>query len=628
MLDGHTHFKKNTVKTQSALALTAVGIVFGDIGTSPLYAFNTVLSLTGGETPTPDVALGLLSLIVWTLFITTTLKYVMLVMRFDNDGEGGILSLMSLLRRRKHYRPLIAGLGLFGAALIYGDGAITPAISVLSAVEGLKIAAPGIVHFIPIISVLILTLLFAVQYNGTARIGWIFGPVMVIWFFVIAALGLHGISLHPEVAAAINPWYAIHYFMEGGPKAFLVLGGVFLVVTGAEALYADMGHIGIKAIRMAWYGLVLPALVLNYAGQTALILSGEPVSDNVFYRLCPSSLLLPMIILSTIATIIASQAIITGAFSMTRQAMQLGWCPRLHVTQTSAKGYGQIYISAINWMLMFITVSLTVVFGSSDHLAAAYGIAVSLTMLLTSLLMFVAMREIWKWSLSVSLMTSGLFIFIDLAFFAANSLKILEGGWVPLLLAALIYMMMTIWRRGAVAVMKHLRLLTMPIERFIAQLLTSSIPRVNGTAVFITKMSEQTPPIIIWHVRHNRALHKSVIALAAVTEPIPYVDESRRLMVESLGANMWRLTAYYGFMETPDIPLLLTKATKLGCSVDLDDITYYVGHETIRHYEGKTGLPIWQEELYAFMQKNSEHVGAYFNLPPEFVVEIGFQIGI
>jgi KUP system potassium uptake protein len=618
---------KTSKRTVSALALTALGIVFGDIGTSPLYTLKTVLSLSGG-TPTPDIALGLLSLIVWTLFITTTLKYVMLVMRVDNNGEGGILALMSLLRRRKHHRPIITALGLFGAALIYGDGAITPAISVMSALEGLKIAAPAISHIVLLLSVLVLAILFAVQYNGTARIGWVFGPIMVLWFMVIGALGIYGITHYPSVLVALNPWYAIHYFLITGVNGFFVLGGVFLAVTGAEALYADMGHIGVRAIRIAWYGLVLPALVLNYAGQTALILSGASIEENIFYRLCPAPFLIPLIVLSTVATIIASQAIITGAFSMTRQAMQLGWCPRLHITQTSAKGYGQIYVGAINWMLMFVTIGLTVVFGSSDNLAAAYGIAVSLTMLLTTCLMFVAMREIWKWNLFFSLTAAGVFIVIDIAFFSANVLKILEGGWVPLLLACCIYVMMSVWRRGYIAVMKHLRLLTLPVDRFITQLLTSSIPRVEGTAVFITKMSEQTPPIILWHVRHNRALHKNVIAMSAVTEPIPYVDEARRLTVESLGANIWRLTAFYGFMESPDVPKLLKKAATMGCPIDYGDVTFYVAHETIRHYEGKTGLPVWQEELYAFMQKNSEHVSEYLNLPRDNVIEIGFQIGI
>jgi KUP system potassium uptake protein len=620
---------ESNVRTQgtASLALAAIGIVFGDIGTSPLYTLKTVIDLSGGK-PAPETALGLLSLIIWTLLITTSLKYVTLVMRIDNDGEGGILALMSLLGMKKQHRPMIAALGLFGAALIYGDGAITPSISVLSAVEGLKIAAPSVAPYILPLSVLILLGLFAVQVHGTARIGWVFGPVMTVWFVAIGALGLWGIVQHLGVLVALNPWYGLHYLLTAGSTGFLVLGGVFLAVTGAEALYADMGHIGVRPIRLAWYGMVLPTLLLNYAGQTAMMLAGGAVEENIFYQLCPKPLLMPLIGLATCATVIASQSIITGAFSMTRQAIQLGWCPRLHITQTSAEGYGQIYVSAVNWLLMLVTIGLTVVFGSSDRLAAAYGTAVSLTMLLTTALMFVAMREIWRWNVALSLAIAGAFFVIDAAFFSSNLMKVLEGGWVPLVLAAGIYTLMITWRRGSVAVMNGMRSLTIPVDDFIAHLSASGVPRVPGTAIFLSKTTEQTPPIIIWHVTHNKALHRHVVTLSVVLGSMPWVDANHRMTVEPLASNFWRAIAHYGFMEKPDIPALVTHAKTLVPDLDLRDVTYYVGHETILHCPDGTGLPIWREKLYAFMQRNSAQIGEYFRLPPAAVVEIGRQIEI
>ena len=611
----------------SGLTLTAIGIVFGDIGTSPLYTLKTVLALAGG-TQTPDIALGLLSLIIWTLLITVSVKYVTFVMRVDNHGEGGILALMSLLRLKKHRRPLIMALGLFGAALIYGDGAITPAISVLSAVEGLKITEPSIAHYILPISVAILFGLFAVQSFGTARIGWVFGPIMISWFLVIGALGVWGISQHPAVLVALNPQYGIHYLLNAGATGFMVLGGVFLAVTGAEALYADMGHVGAKSIRLAWYGLVLPALLLNYAGQTALILGNDTISDNIFYRLCPPAFLLPLIGLATVATIIASQAIITGAFSMTRQAIQLGWCPPLKIIHTSAKGYGQIYVGTVNWLLMAVTIGLTVAFGSSDNLAAAYGIAVSLTMLLTTVLMFVAMREIWRWNILVSSVVAGLFFCIDATFFSANLVKVFDGGWVPLVLAVIIYTCMQAWRGGSVAVAKAMLSLTTPIDSFIARLTASSIPRVPGTAIFLSKTNEKTPPIIIWHVDHNKALHEHVVALSIVIESIPFIEDDKRIIVKLVAPNLWRIVAHFGFMEKPDIPKLLYQAQPLGCTLDLCDVTYYVGHETILHCTTGTGMPLWKEKLYAFMRSNSGQLTEHFYLPYDRVVEIGHRIVI
>jgi KUP system potassium uptake protein len=610
-----------------ALAIVALGVVFGDIGTSPLYTFKTVLNLTGAH-PAPEVVLGALSLIVWTLVIVTTVKYVNIAMRIDNDGEGGILALMALLGIKTHRRPLIVAVGLFGAALIYGDGAITPAISVLSALEGLNIALPALQPYILPAAVAVLLVLFAIQPMGTSSIGRAFGPIMLAWFIVIATLGTWGVAQHPAVLAAINPLYGLRYLFTHGYPGFLVLGGVFLSVTGAEALYADMGHFGAGPIRFAWSAIVFPSLLLNYAGQAAIVLEGAPTSDNIFYRLCPGALLLPLIVLSTLATIIASQSIITGAFSMTRQAIQLNWLPRLQVKQTSQVGYGQIYVGTVNWLLAVVTIGLTLFFGKSDNLAAAYGIAVSLTMLMTSALLFLAMREIWGWSLLASTAVAGVLMFVDASFFAANVVKVREGGYVPLLLAALVYGVMLVWHRGSMAVADAIRERLVPIPKFLADVEARHIPRVPGTAVFITRTTRDTPPVMTWHVRKNRALHEKLFILTAITESVPWVRDSERLTIKDLAPNFWRATARYGFMERPDVPELLRRAPALGCAIQLDDVTYYVGHETIVPAEDGRGLARWEEGLYAAMARNSAHVSDFFRLPSDSVVEIGRQIAI
>jgi KUP system potassium uptake protein len=610
------------VPSHPALVLTALGVVFGDIGTSPLYTLKTVVNLAGGE-PSPDTALGLLSLLVWALIIITCVKYIVFVMRVDNDGEGGILALMSLLGVKQAQRPLIVAVGLFGAALIYGDGAITPAISVLSALEGLELAIPSIAPSVLPMTVVVLLALFAIQPLGTARIGRLFGPVMTVWFIVIALLGLYGVMLHPVVLAGLDPRYAIHALLHGGAGGFLLLGGVFLCVTGAEALYADMGHVGTKPIRVAWFGLVLPALVLNYAGQTGLLLDGSPVGDNIFYALCPKPLLVPLIVLATVATVIASQSIITGAFSMTRQAIQLGWCPRLRITQTSREGYGQIYVGVVNWLLMIVTVGLALGFRKSDNLAAAYGIAVSLTMLLTTMLLFIAMREIWKWSLSLAATTAGFFGIIDAAFVLSNGLKIADGGWVPLLLAVFVWGIMVIWHRGNAAVAQSLSERAMPTEQFLADIAAKRVPRVPGSAVFLTRMTEGTPAVMVWHTKHNRALHKHLIAITCLTEAIPYVDAEKRVELQQVAPDFWRMIARYGFMERPDIPALLVEGQQHGCTLPLDDITYYVGHESVVHRTLGKAMPRWQEAIYAFMIRNAATVAGFFSLPYDGVVEIG-----
>ena len=615
------------VASLSALGLSALGIVFGDIGTSPLYTLKTVLNLTGGA-PDPSVTLGVLSLVIWTLIIVTTIKYVSVAMRVDNDGEGGILALMSLLGVKRQHRPVIIAFGLFGAALIYGDGAITPAISVLSALEGLNIVAPAFAPYVLPVSVLILVALFAIQPQGTARIGKAFGPIMALWFLTIALLGIWGISRHPSVLVAIDPRHGLSYLLSGGATGFLVLGGVFLCVTGAEALYADMGHFGAGPIRLAWSALVFPSLVLNYAGQAALVLEGAPSSDNIFYRLCPSFLLVPLVVLATIATIIASQSIITGAFSMTRQAIQLGWLPRLHITQTSAEGYGQIYVGSVNWLLMLVTLGLTVGFGKSDNLASAYGIAVSATMLMTSALLFIAMREIWGWSLVAAGAIAGVFMLVDAAFFVANFAKVAQGGYVPLVLAALVYGVMLIWHLGATAVSARLQDAVMPVDAFMAKVVEGSIPRVPGTAVFLTRTQREVPPVMVWHVRHNRALHERVFVLTVTTQSVPWVRTSERLTVEAMAPGFWRAVARYGFMERPDIPALLRQAHEGGCAIDLSDVTYYVGHETVVPGDDEKALPRVVEALFAFMQRNSAHLTEYFRLPIDAVVEIGREVSI
>ena len=615
-------------RTALAVAgLGALGIVFGDIGTSPLYTLKTAFDFLGGDA-TPDRILGMLSLLLWTLFLITSIKYVVIAMSIDNEGEGGILALMSLLGVQLRHRPLIILAGLLGAALIYGDGAITPAISVLSALEGFEIAAPSLTHYVLPASVLILLLLFAVQPLGTSRIGAAFGPVMLVWFIAIGALGVWGISREPGVLVALNPLYGLRLLASNGMRGFAVLGGIFLCVTGAEALYADMGHFGKSPIRFAWSWVVFPCLVLNYAGQSAIALSGESIANNIFYRLCPQPLLVPLICLATVATIIASQSIITGSFSMTRQAIQLGWLPRLHIKQTSERGYGQIYVGVVNWLLMIVTIALTLLFQKSDNLAAAYGIAVSLTMLMTSFLLFIAMREIWRWNLLISAITAGFFIVIDAGFFSSNSLKIIDGGYVPLLLAAAVYGLMLIWHRGTVAVAHSLEQAPVPVPEFLDDIAKRGVPRVPGTAVFLTRTTGGVPPVLLWHLRQNRALHECVVVLRVVTESKPRVQWPELMTVAREGDSFWRLTAHFGFMQRPDIPRLLEESQQKGCEVRLDDVTYYVGHEIIVHRERGAVLPVWQEKLFAAMVRNATHVTDYFQLPSEQVVEIGRQISI
>jgi KUP system potassium uptake protein len=604
----------------------ALGVVFGDIGTSPLYTFKTVLDMTGGGNP--HTIYGVISLLVWTLIVVTTIKYAGFAMRIDNDGEGGILALMALLGVKRNKRPLIVAAGLFGAALIYGDGAITPAISVLSALEGLNLVEPSLHPYVLPLTVLILLALFALQPAGTARIGRAFGPIMTLWFVTMAVLGLWGIVKHPAILWALNPYYGLAYLFHSGGAGFLVLGGVFLCVTGAEALYADMGHFGAGPIKLAWSGLVFPSLVLNYAGQGAIVLAGAPTSGNIFYRLCPASLTLPLVILSTIATIIASQSIITGAFSMTRQAIQLGWMPRLKVSQTSEEGYGQIYVGAVNWLLMLVTIGLALGFKKSDNLAAAYGIAVSATMLMTTMLLFIAMREIWKWSLAVSATVAGLFLVVDASFFASNMLKLFDGGYVPLLLATLVYLVMFIWHRGIVALGARLTEDPVPVDAFLDELTQTGVARVPGTAVFLTRAKATTPPVMQLYVKHTMALHKRVLAVTLDIASVPHIAAKDRLELSEIGPNFWSITARYGFMERPDMPALMSQIATHGCPIDPRKLTYFVGMERIIAREGPHRLPRWIRVIFAAMLRNCARVTDYLRIPATQVVDIGRQISI
>jgi KUP system potassium uptake protein len=611
-----------------ALSLAALGVVFGDIGTSPLYTLKTVLDVTGGAQPA--AILGSLSLILWTLIIVTSLKYVTIALRVDNEGEGGILALMALLRRVGGRRqPFIMLIALFGAALVYGDATITPAISVMSALEGLNIVGAHLQRYVLPATVVILVALFAVQQQGTARIGRLFGPIMLIWLVTIALLGLWGIIQYPAVLWALNPAVGLGYlFAGGGITTLLVVGGVFLCVTGAEALYADLGHFGRMPIRLAWSCLVFPALILNYAGQAAFVLAGAPAEGNIFYHLCPTPLLLPLVLLATVATVIASQAVITGAFSMTRQAIQLGLLPRLQIIQTSAEGYGQIYLPAANWLLMMLTLVLSISFGSSSNLAAAYGIAVSATMLATTVLLSIAMREIWKWPLPVVTVIAIGFAMVDGGFLSANMMKVAQGGWVPLLLGASICCIMLVWQKGTAAVQQLVDEMQIPIADIVAQIARGDVRRVPGTAVFIARLTRDIPPLVVWHLRHIRSLHDTIVIVNVLTELIPYVAEESRAEVREIAPRVWRAHAHFGFMEQPDLPALLRRAHDRGYPVEPSNVTYFIGRETIVPREDGKGLPRVVQSVFSFLLRNSSEAIQYFRLPRDMVVEIGRQFAI
>lgn len=611
------------------LALTALGIVYGDIGTSPLYALRECFHGSHPVAATHDNVLGILSLILWSLLFAISVKYLVFVLRADNRGEGGILALLALLTPwRAQPRRLLIAFGLFGAALLYGDGALTPAISVLSAVEGLRVATPLLEPFVIPITIAILTLLFLFQHRGTARVGGLFGPVMVLWFAVLAILGIRGILLTPEVLAAANPLHGLRFFLREGWEGFLVLGAVFLVVTGGEALYADMGHFGRAPIRLAWFGYVLPALLLNYFGQGALILTNPSEATEPFYHLAPSWALYPLVTLATLATIIASQAVISGVFSLTRQAIQLGLSPRMQVIQTSSEEIGQIYIPAANRGLMLVTVLLVLGFRSSSNLAAAYGVAVSTTMVITTLLVFFVMKERWRWNAGAAWGLTAAFLAVDLAFFGANIIKIEHGGWFPFAAGWAVFTIMATWRRGRELLAARLDHNTMAIDDFLARLSESPSHRIPGTAVFMSNRLSGTPPMLLHHLKHNQVLHKQVVLLTVLTEDTPRVAAAERIELTDLGQGLYRLLVRYGFMQSPNIPVVLRECEPRGLVIDPERTTYYLARETLIPTARIAGMPLWREKLFSFLSRNALQATTFFNIPPERVVELGQQVEI
>jgi KUP system potassium uptake protein len=615
-------------KPVSKMALTALGIVYGDLGTSPLYTYQTILGAAEGH-PSPADALGMLSLVFWSLIATVSVKYCLVVMRADNRGEGGILALMSLLPYGAgRGAAALTGMGLFGAALIYGDGIITPAISVLSALEGINVATDVLKPYVLPAALVILVGLFSMQTYGTARIGRIFGPVMLAWFTVIAVLGIVGITHEPGVVAAIDPSHAFGFLVRHGWRSFAVLGGVFLAITGGEALYADMGHVGRRPIRLAWFCLVLPALLLSYAGQTALLMADPSLKGNPFFKLAPTWAVVPLVLLATAATIIASQAIITGTFSLTRQAMQLGWLPDLYIRQTSDEEYGQIYVPLVNWGMMVGTIGLTFAFGSSDRLAGAYGTAVSTTMLLTTALLFNAMRNVWKWPFFPAAALCATFLTMDLAFFSANLLKIKEGGWIPLLIGALVFVLMTTWHRGIEAIRRRLKDHVASPEEFMASLAEGKIPRVDGTAVFLSRTEAPVPAMLIRHVNQMKALQKIVVVLTISFERVPRVDAEHRAEARQLADGLWQVIVRYGFVEIPNLTNALSEAKVRGCPLDLAGAVFFAAHDDVVQNKTRPRLSGWSRVLFAFMHRNALRAPERFDLPADRFLEVGRQIAL
>ena len=614
------------------LTLTAIGVVYGDIGTSPLYTIRECFYGIHAVDVTPENVLGVLSMVLYALFIVISIKYIVVVMRADNQGEGGILALTALLPARngstaRHTTTVLVGLGIFGAALLYGDGMITPAISVLGAVEGLQLETPLFVPYVVPMSVAVLVMLFVFQQYGTHRVGRLFGPIMVIWFLTIAVLGLSWIVREPSVLGALDPMHAFKYFRAHGVPGLAVLGAVFLAVTGGEALYADMGHFGKQSIRIAWFALVLPALVLNYLGQGALLLLNGDAAKQPFFLLAPSWALFPLVGLATAAAIIASQALISGAFSLTQQAIQLGYAPRLDLEHTSAHEIGQVYVPQVNWALMVSTIFIVVGFGSSSALAAAYGVAVTMTMVITAVLLHVIAVERWKWPKPMAFGITSVFLLIDLTFFGANLLKLLQGGWLPIVIGASIFTAMTTWKSGRRAVAERLVARAIPIDHFLEAISAAPPIRVPGTAVFMTAQPRGVPPALVHNLRHNKMLHDHVVLLTVSTAPVPHAAEVDRVTVDALGHGLFVVRLLYGFMEEPHVPRALLAAQGEGLTIDADDITYFLGRETLI-VTGRRGMALWREKLFVLMARNSVRATAFFRLPPERVVELGVQVEI
>ena len=615
----------------AALSLAALGVVYGDIGTSPLYAIKEVFG--GSHHPVPithDNVLGILSVILWSLMIVVSLKYVSFIMRANNKGEGGIMALMALALRplpeQSRQRKLMLILGLFGAALFYGDGVITPAISVLSAVEGLEIATPALSHYVLPVSLVVLVVLFMVQRRGTAAVGVLFGPIMVLWFLVLGGLGISGIARNPEVLLAINPAYALAFFAANSTLAFFSLGATVLALTGAEALYADMGHFGRKPIQIAWFGMVLPALLLNYFGQGALLLSDPATIDNPFYLLAPGWLLYPLVALATVATVIASQAVISGAFSITQQAIQLGYAPRMLISHTSDRQIGQIYLPGINWMLLLAVAALVLGFGNSSNLAAAYGIAVTGTMFITDVLAYVVARHLWGWSPWRAFLGALPFALIDFGFFSANSVKIVDGGWFPLVFGLAVFTLLTTWKRGRQVLGKQLAADTMDMKTFVNSI-DDSVTRLPGTAVFLTPNLDSVPQAMLHVLKHFKALHERVVLVSVQTMDVPRYTDSSRVLVERLPNNFWQVRVFYGFMENPDLPQALEWCGEEGLEFEPMDTSFFLGRETLVPKLG-TEMGSWRAKLFIAMFRNAGDAASFFSLPANRVVELGTQVSL
>ena len=614
------------------LALTAIGVVFGDIGTSPLYTLSVTLGATGHALPTASDVLGIVSLIFWALMTIVSLKYVVLVLRADNDGEGGILALLSLVASERIANgpgmPILVLLGIVGAALLYGDGVITPAISVLSAMEGLRLVAPAFEDFILPLTLAILIGLFMMQRRGTASIGRLFGPIMVSWFVVIGLLGVINIWAAPEILKALSPGEAARFVLANPLIAFAVMGGVFLALTGAEALYADMGHVGPTAIRRAWFGLVLPALLLNYFGQGALVLADPKAADSPFYKLAPHWALIPLVGLAALATIIASQALISGVFSLTRQAMQLGLCPRMRIVPTSPEEAGQIYVPTANWLLMIGTSLVVVLFKTSHHLAGAYGIAISGTMLVTTILLYRVAIGRWKWPPALAMLIIVVFGAVDATFLASNSLKIVDGGWFPIAVGSAMVALMLCWRQGSSLVRHRLQDMSMPLERFVDNVDKMVVARAPGVGVWLTKVTHGASPMLLHHVKNNSVMHETVVLMTFVADRRPRVPLAERHSIEELGHGIYRIQVRLGFMQTPDIPLTLKNCRMLGFKVDLDDVHYYIAHEIVVRRARNSAMAAVPFAIFAFLTRIASRAPDFFKIPHEGLSEVGFHIEI
>ena len=611
------------------LVIGAMGIVYGDIGTSPLYTLRTAFTGAHALPLTHENVLGILSALFWSLMIVVTLKYVSLIMRADNRGEGGILALTALVARGLENNPRrrwwLVGFGIFGAAMFYGDGMITPAITVLGAVEGLQVIAPSFHAWVVPIAVVIMLVLFGIQKRGTATIGAMFGPVMCIWFATLAVLGVLEIATRPAVIAALNPIYAIGFFASDPGAAFLAMGAVVLVVTGTEALYADMGHFGRTPIRRAWLFFVMPALLLNYFGQGALVLNDPSAIKNPFYLLAPDWALVPLLVLATAAAIIASQAVVSGAFSLTRAAIQMGYCPRLTIEHTSERAIGQIYVPFINWTLLAAVIALVIGFRNSDNLAGAYGIAVTLAMVIDSILIFVVMRQLWDWPTWVAVAIATPLLLVDLTFLTSNTLKIPDGGWFPILIGIVVFTLLTTWKRGRVVLMERLAEDAMPLDLFIQSIEASPPTRVPGTAVFLTSTQNRVPHALLHNLKHNKVLHERVVFLTIVTRDVPYVTEEERFNVKPLGCNFFKMTADFGFKEDPDVPALLEESGRRGFTFDMMETSFFVSRETLIATVAP-GMALWREKLFVSMSKNAIKASEFFQIPTNRVVELGTQV--